>query len=359
MKPSTLAALAFALLVPLAACQKSGAPAPQPVRPVLSTVVTPQPRANGTFVGTVQPRVATDLAFRVGGRIQSRPVNVGDVVDKGETLAALDTTDLQLAVRSAEADLASARSQLSQAASEAARQQVLAQSDNVSKATLETAQLQRQSAQANFARAQSALNKAQDQLGYAQITAGYAGVVTSTSHDVGEVVSAGQTIVTLAKTKERDAVVDLPNALADQIAVGTPFGVALELDPAIGVTGKVREIAPQADPTTRTRRVKIGLDDPPDTFWLGTTVIARLKRDSGTVLRIPASAVFGDKGARKVWMVDAKAGTVSSRAVTLGPKQGDAYPVESGIEAGTRIVTAGVHSLKEGQKVRIAPGASQ
>jgi RND family efflux transporter MFP subunit len=346
--------LAPLLLLLVAACGKAPAPPAEVVRPVLSMVVAARIATIPGFVGTIEPRVTTNLAFRVGGRLVSRPADVGQSVAKGQVLASLDTTSLDLAVRSAEADLSSAQSQLSLASAEETRQRSLLQSNNVAQSAVDAAVQQRQAAQSGVTRAQSALSKAQQELGFAEIAADYDAVVTAVSAQIGQVVSAGQTVLTIAEPSARDAVVDVPDFLSADIRTGTRFDVALQLDPSIRASGSVSEIAPQADQATRTRRIKIALDNPPDTFWLGTTVAATLAGAATETLAVPASAVFEDNGASKVWIVDAAGKTVASRTVTTGPATPDGFvPVTSGLTAGERVVTAGVHSLREGQRVRV------
>lgn len=354
MSPAFRLLLAFATLVSLAACNDQPAATAPIIRPALTVVVEPQDAFVEGFVGTVEPQVTTDLAFQVGGRLVSRTVDVGTSVTKGQTVATIDTTSLQLAVQGAEADLTSAQSQLSLASAEETRQRALLQTNTVPQSTLDAAVQERQSAQAQVTRAQASLSKAQEQLGYGQLTANYDAVVTAVSAEVGQVVSAGQTILTVAQPAARDAVVDIPDNLASAIKLGTPFDVVLQLDPTIKVKGTVREIAPQADQATRTRRIKIGLTSPPNTFWLGTTVTATISAPVASSLVVPPSALLADGGATKVWVVDPASKTVSSRVVTVGPATPfGLVPVLTGLKAGERVVVAGVHSIKDGQQVRI------
>jgi RND family efflux transporter MFP subunit len=147
-------------------------------------------------------------------------------------------------------------------------------------------------------------------------------------------------------------VVDIGEDFPVPLEIGLPFTVGLQLLPAVQVDGKVREIAPQADPVTRLRRVRIALDNPPESFRLGTTVTAKLGQAQTPTLRVPASAVLAKDGANFVWVVDQPASTVSLHKVDLA---GDpaSFRVTDGLYTGARIVTAGIHSLKEGQQVRI------
>ena len=134
--------------------------------------------------------------------------------------------------------------------------------------------------------------------------------------------------------------------------IGLPFTVSLQLLPAVQVEGRIREIAPQADPVTRMRRVRIALNDPPASFRLGTTVTAKLSEAQSPNLRVPASAVLAKDGENFVWVVDQPASTVSLHKVDLAA-DGAGARVTGGLAAGARIVTAGIHSLKPGQQVRI------
>ena len=134
--------------------------------------------------------------------------------------------------------------------------------------------------------------------------------------------------------------------------IGLPFTVSLQLLPAVQVEGQIREIAPQADPVTRTQRVRIALNDPPPLFRLGATVTARLSNHQNSSLRVPPSAVLTKDGESFLWVVDLPASTVSLHKVDLSPDEGG-FRVTHGLTAGARIVTAGIHSLKQGQQVRI------
>jgi RND family efflux transporter MFP subunit len=172
------------------------------------------------------------------------------------------------------------------------------------------------------------------------------------SADVGQVVSPGQSVVTVARPDIREAVVDIGADYPVPLKIGLPFTVSLQLLPAVQVEGEIREIAPQADPVTRTHRVRIALKDPPPSFRLGATVTARLSNDQSSILRVPESAVLTKEDQNFVWVVDPSAHTVSLQKIDLSRDEGG-IRVTGGLEAGTRIVIAGVHSLKQGQQVRI------
>jgi RND family efflux transporter MFP subunit len=170
-------------------------------------------------------------------------------------------------------------------------------------------------------------------------------------------VSPGQSVVTVARPDIREAVVDIGPDFPVSLTVGLPFIVSLQLLPGIEVVGEIREIAPQADPVTRTQRIRIALNDPPPSFRLGATVSARLSSDGRSVLYVPASAVLTKDAESFLWVVDLPASTVSLRRVDLS-RDATGIQVTGGLDAGTRIVTAGIHSLAQGQQVKIQEDAT-
>jgi RND family efflux transporter MFP subunit len=350
-KHAMIATGAFVSALALAGCQQE-AKAPEPVRPVLSIVLEPS-RTDGTVaVGVVEPQFKTNLAFRVLGRLTGRPVYVGDLVNEGQTVGVIDSTALELAVRAAKAELTKAEAQLATATATEERQRTLITTDATTKQTLDNSEQARAGADASVAHAQANLTKAIEQRGYAQLKADFAGIVTAVGAEVGQVVSPGQNVVTVARPDIREAVVDIGEDFAVPLEVNLPFTVGLQLLPSVQVEGKIREIAPQSDPVTRLRRVRIALNNPPESFRLGATVTAKLGKEESPTLRVPASAVLARDGANFVWVVDQPASTVSLHKVDLA---GDATGarVRAGLYPGARIVTAGIHSLKQGQQVRI------
>lgn len=346
-----IAAGTFALATAVAGCQQD-TKAPEPVRPVLSMVLEPSRLDGIGAVGVVEPRYKTNLAFRVLGRLTSRPVYVGDLVSEGQTVGTIDATALELAVRLAKAELAKAEAQLATARATEERQRTLITSDATTKQTLDNAEQARAGADASVAQAQANLTKAVEQLGYAQLKADFAGVVTAVGAEVGQVVSPGQSVVTVAGPDIREAVVDIGEDFPLPLEIGLPFTVSLQLLPAVQVEGQIREITPQADALTRLRRVRIALNNPPESFRLGATVTAKLGKAQSPTLRVPASAVLAKDGANFIWVVDQPANTVSLHKVDLATDQPGARVI-GGLVPGARVVTAGIHSLKQGQQVRI------
>ncbi len=345
----------------LVSCQKQEETAAEKPRPVLSVVAELMPEATLTLPGTVNARIETEFGFRVLGQIVARNVQVGDIVKKGDVLAAIDPLALELAVRSSQSDVSNAQAQLANAVTNEQRQQTLFERQSAAKSTFETAQQERVTAEANLNKAKANLDKAEEQLGYSQLRAEFDGVVTTTSAEVGQVVSAGQSVVTVARPEERDAVIDVPEAGGALLKQGSEFNVSLQLDPDIRAKGLVREVAPEADDATRTRRTKLTLIDPPEALRLGAVITASAATTSHPVIRLPASAIKKDGSKTSVWVVDDKAGKVSSRDVTIdeGSTIGGLVVIANGVNSGDRIAVAGVNQLKDGQAVRIDQETAQ
>ncbi|KTQ92619.1 hypothetical protein NS226_15055 [Aureimonas ureilytica] len=355
--PSRLSVSLVSLLA-LAGCQKQEA-APEPVvRPVKSAVVRPFQDQAPVYTGTVEPQVSTDYSFQLLGRIVSRDADVGSEVKAGQVLATLESTLLQQAVDAAEAALTGATATLVNAQGVAERQQALRQSNTSTQASVDSAEQALQAARASSIQAEASLAKAQEQLSYARLVAGFDGIVTAVSAEPGQVVAAGQPVLTIARPDLRDAVVDLPDSDAGSLRIGAPLRVALQLDTAATADGRVREIAPLADPVTRSRRVKIALDNPGEGFRLGSIVKVALPGDDAQSLALPATAVLETGGQTRVWVVSADGASVASRAVSLKRAADGGWVVLDGLHEGERVVTAGVHSLTEGQRVK-TDGAAQ
>lgn len=344
----------------LAACQDEPVAVAEP-RPVLSVVARFETGARLTLPGTVEARVETEFGFRILGRIVARPAETGDLVRKGDVLAAIDPLALELAVKAAQSDLVNSQAQLANALASEDRQKTLFERQSGAKAAFETAELERRTAQAAVAKAVANLDKATEQLGYSRLLAEFDGVVTSTAAEVGQVVAAGQAVATVARPEERDAVIDVPEAVGARLAPGATFDVSLQLDPTVHAKAVVREIAPEADAATRTRRTKLTLIDPPVALRLGSVITATAIVEETPAIRLPASAIRTDGAGRFVWVVDEAARTVASRPVTLAgdPVAGASVTVTEGVRPGERIVVAGVNKLEEGQAVRLGQEMSK
>ncbi|MDQ0419487.1 RND family efflux transporter MFP subunit [Peteryoungia aggregata LMG 23059] len=347
---------ALALLGSLLAALPVHSADQDPVRTVVFAEVKADHSDLLRFAGTIQPRVEADLAFRTFGRIIRNSVQVGDIVKRDDILMELDPLTAQLAVRSAQAEVRSAEAQLENARIVANRNQILVSSRSASQADLEVAEQALIAAQANLDRAQASLQKANQQLGYTTLRADFDGAITRRNADVGETVAVGQAVLELARLDQRDAVIDVPESLLEPLRNSQKVQIDLQLDPTVSVGGSLREIAPDADPTTRSYRVKIALDDAPVSFRLGSVVSVSLTNVvENAEVTLPSSAVFSENGISHVWRIEPETNQLKKTEVTVVAETtaADTLRILAGLSRGDRIVVTGVDQLKDGQVVKL------
>ena len=355
MKPLWMVPLAAALLV---GCSEEKAP--EPVRPALFVVVQPELTEHfGRFAGTIEARYESTLGFRVPGRIVRRYYDVGAVVKQGDILANLDPTDQQNQLRSAQGDLAKVQAQLINAQANARRQQELFDRGVGAQAQLDTAQADLKTTAASMQQAVAAVNQAQDQLSYCNLRADHDSVITDWKAEAGQVVSIGEEVVTLARPEIKEAVIDLPGPLAEALPKGIEFRVAGQLDPNVKTTAHVREIAPQADSATRTRRTRLTLDQTPPAFRLGSSVSVTVSSPIAEHFELPVTALQETDGKTRVWIIDTPSHTVSPHEVTVLRRNAHTALLSGGLKSGDKVVIAGVNSLTPGQNVRLDKESSQ
>ncbi len=328
------------------------------VRPVRTVTVEAGVDAETvSLTGQVRAKDQVSLAFRLDGHMIKRLVNVGDVLKAGEIVAQLDPQDQQNALRTAQANLASAEAVLTQARLTFGRQQQLLAGGWTPRAKFDEAQQALLGAEAQVDGARAQVGIAQDQLDYTGLYADALGVVTATGAEPGKAVRAGQMIVSVARQGGRDAVFDVSEQLIRTGPRDPVVQIALTNDPSLRATGRVREASPQADPATRTYRVKVGIIDPPLAMQLGTTVTGSIKLAAPFGLQVPPGALTEADGRPAVWVVDAKSRTVSLRNVDISRYDPADVVVSQGLETGDIVVTAGVQTLHSGQQVRLLGGA--
>ncbi len=263
--------VAFIALGTIVACSQ-----PQPVvhapRPVLAQVVQVSTSDLGNFYsGEVRARHETDLAFRVGGKLVARHVDVGSRVTRGTVLARLDPKDAKLAADAARSQLAAAEADHSLARAELERYRQLFAQSFVSQAVLDARLTTFNATKAKLDQARAQLETAQNQSAYTTLTADADGVITATSAELAQVVAAGQPIVRLARPDERDVVINVPESRLTALRESKQVLVALWTQPERPYHGEVREISPTADPVTRTFTVKVSVPDADASVRLGMT----------------------------------------------------------------------------------------
>ena len=370
--PAAFVALAM-LPATLAGCQQESrtgsheagsAPMVRPVRTVRVEPVSFQ--LSRSVTGIIEARADADLGFRIAGKLVERTVDVGARVKAGDILARLDGQDQRNALQSARAMLASAKAEQLQASNEEERKRSLLANGNTTRVEYDAALLAKRTADARVVAAEASRQAASDQLGYTELKADRDGVVTETGAEPGQVLEAGAMVVRVARPEEREAVFNIAEAGLQAAPRDPVVEVALVGDDSVTARGRVREVSPQADPVTRTHTVWITLENPPDALRLGATVTGRLVRQPEPVIELPHSAIYETSGQSVVWVVDPKEQIVRPRSVTVRPKEepagagkndgeddGSPVIVSSGLSPGDIVLTAGVRSVSEGQRVRL------
>lgn len=346
--------LAIALSSMLAACGEeveTAAPDARPVRTV--TIEKRQAGTPITLVGRIEAEDEVALAFRISGRLIQNDRKLGDRLTAGQVVARLESQNELNSLRAAKAALTAAQGQLVQARNHFERQDTLLQQGWTTRVNHDQAQQALQTTQAQVDTAEAQLKSAHDLVGFTELKADAPGVVTALGPGAGEVVQAGQMILRLARQDGRDAVFDVPAQIIRTLPTDPRITVSLTDDPKVTAQGRIREVAPQANPQTRTFEIKVGLTDPPREMWLGATVTARMETDAVPIIEIPATAMTNFNDQPAVWIVDQASQTVSMRNVDILRFDQASIAVSGGLDIGEIVVTAGVQALHTGQKVRL------
>jgi RND family efflux transporter MFP subunit len=352
ISPLFISILAASLAVSLAGCSKPAEKA-EDIRPVrVIKLASSDIDVNAEFSGEVRARVESRLGFRVGGKIVSRKVDVGTLVKHGQVLMQLDPQDLQLSQAQALAGLRAAETNRDLAKAELQRYQELRSKSFVSQAVLDAKDSTYKSAQANVDASRAAYRGQSNQAGYAQLLSDVDGVVTAVDAEVGQVVTPGTPVVRVAKAGEKEIVIGLPEDKVETLRRIQDVQVRLWADPQNAVAGKIREISPVADPSTRTYTVKVSIPDSLAEAKLGMTAVVQFASKSATPqIKVPLTALFYEKSATSVWVVEG--GAVKLVPVTIAGAAGNDLVLSTGVKPGQTVVTAGVNLLKPGQKVKI------
>jgi RND family efflux transporter MFP subunit len=352
-----IAAIAVAVL---SAC--SSKPRPEPLRAVRTAEIRyDKPQDTDRYFGAVQSRYEVDQAFRVGGKVVSRKVDVGQKVRQGDVIALLDETDYKLAVQATQQQLTAAEAQARQAESDRQRLDALKKDGSVSPSDDEKAQSNAQTTRAVAEADARKLELARNRLEYTTLRASQDGVVTSIKFEVGQVVAEGQPIVSIAKEGEPEIVVNVPE---DQLEAFRRSQYKAWLASAPDQTFEVvlRELSPQAAAQTRTFRARLKPVTPRQ-LPLGATATLMVMRPAGqdAAATIPTASITQSKGEPAVWVVRRDGaepvGVVELRSVSVHGYRNDAVLV-SGLPAGELVVSAGVQKMAPGLKVALRGAVS-
>lgn len=304
------------------------------------------------YSGEVRGRYEAQLAFQASGKISKRNVELGTTVNPGDVLLEIDTKDIQQTVTITSAQVASAQSQLKLAETNLERYRMLYEQGAVSKAQLDQYQNAYEVASAAVRQASAQYNQGANQLSYTSLVADTAGVIASINAEAGQVVSAGQPVVTLVKDGEREIEINVPESRMDELRKAQDVLITFWALPGVTTKGKVREISPVADKISRTYKARISILTPPAGMNLGMTAsVTVVNPGQQQAVYIPLSAIYQTGSAPNVWVV--RDGAVSLQPVKLGSFGEEKVQVLEGLRGGEVIVTAGVQKLREGQKVRL------
>jgi membrane fusion protein, multidrug efflux system len=351
-------AYAIALSLLLAGCGHK-APEADVASPVIALPVQAVDGSTaGRFPGEVHARFEMPLSFRVGGQLSARYANPGDVVKKGQALAQLDPTDASNQLAAAKAALEAAQHRLLFATQQRDRDEAQSKQNLISQLQLEQTEDNYASALAARDQAQQQFALAQNQSRYTTLVADHDGAITSRQADVGQVLTAGQQVYGFAWSGEREVYLDVPESRIDGIAIGQQAKVSLPALPGQVFSTHVREIAPAADPQSRTYLVKLTIDQPSGTLQLGMTADAVMQgtKSSNVTVSIPSTALFHQDEHPAVWVVRPTDSTLALRNVTVARYGENDVLITDGLKPGERVVMQGVHTVSAGEKVQpIAP----
>src|SRR5213080_1951796 len=297
------------------------------------------------------------MGFRVPGKVAKRLVEVGQTVEPGQPLATLDEVDLKLQAEQSEAEFRAATGVLGQAAASEQRAKDLRAKGWTTDAQLDSSRAAADEARARLNRAERSVELTKNSLSYATLVADARGVVTATLIEPGQVVAAGQASIRVARFAEKEAVVAIAETLVGRAKSGVA-SVTLWSEPGKKYVAKLREIAPAADPATRTYLAKFSLPEANDKVSLGMTATLTLA-DAATerVAKLPLSALFSQGNDPSLYTVD-DAGAVKLQPVVVKSYESSAVVIAGGVIEGAKVVSLGVQKIDPAQKVRVVSALS-
>jgi RND family efflux transporter MFP subunit len=344
----------LALALAMAGCKVEKAAEAPPPRPVRIVIAEKSDLGQSVVLtGQILAEKEVALAFRIGGRIIERTGDVGNRVTPNQVLAKLDPQNELNALRSARAALSAAEGRLAQDSNNFERQQTLLTRGFTTRVLFDQAEQALRTSRAQVDDAKAQLEIAEDRVSYTELKADVVGTITARRAESGEVVQAGQPIFQVARDSGWDAVFDVPAQVIRSAPADAVILVSLADDPSVTAQGRVRQVDPQADPITRTFKVRVSVNEPPAAMRLGAVVSGRMDMESGRGIAVPATALTALNGAPALWVVDPAALTVKLQPVEVLRFDPGTVVISGGLEGGEIVVTAGVQALHPNQKVRL------
>lgn len=352
LRPVRCTAVAVVAALVLAGCQREQQAAETPpVRVRAETVALTDYAPTFTLTGVIAARTLNNLAFRVGGRVAERLVEVGQHVEKDTVLARLDRAEQETELRSSEADLAAAEAQLRQTTAAFERQKTLLAQGFTTRREYDQAEQAMRVAQGSVDAAKSALANAQDRLTFTELKATASGIITARAIETGQVVQAAQTAFTLAEDGDRDAVFNVNETLLVSAPRKPQVRIALLADPETAVPGEVREVSPAVDPASGSVRVKVAVPNTPPAFTLGAPVMGSVTAQPRKLVVLPWQALISLSGKPGVWTIDAATKAVGAKPVDVLIFDSGKVVLDKGLEPGETVVTWGSQLVLPGQVV--------
>jgi RND family efflux transporter MFP subunit len=349
----------------LFSCAEEPVQEAEQIRPVQAVQVAAQVKGSGrSFPGTAKATQEVDLSFRVEGPLITFPVGIGDRVKTGDVLASIDPRDYEVALNNAQGQLNKAEANAKRAQSEYDRELNILQQDAgaTSQAAVERKEAARDQAKADIKSLKASVSAAEDRLGYTRLKSPYDGVVVSTFVENFETVLPRQVIVRVLDDSQIEMIVNIPENLISLVPDVVDILVRFDSYPRRSLEATVKEIGSEASKTTRTYPVTLIMEQPEDIKILpgmagtatGTLPVSGAEDQPGMPV-IPIGAVFTPDTEKQdhVWVIDEKSGDVKLRVVKTGNLTRSGIQVIDGLQTGEWIAIAGVHTLREGQKVRI------
>ncbi|MEW4564417.1 efflux RND transporter periplasmic adaptor subunit [Bremerella sp. JC770] len=393
-----------------------GAPPPEstPIRPVRTIQVGKLSAVNSReFPGRAKAKEEVELSFQVSGPLVSVPVDVGDLVTKGQVIAAIDPRDFEATLASNQGNLERAKANLAamqsgarpeeiaqlnasleqaqsiheQATAEHKRSEDLIKSKAISQSQFDITLARKESTAAEVRNAEEALNigmkgareedieakkaeiraleaavkSAQNQLEYATMTAPFDGEVAARYVDNFQTVQAKQPVFRLLNTTKIEVTIQVPETLISLVPQVKKVACHFDAFPDKEFFGKVTKVSREASQTTRTYPVTVEIDQPEDVKILpGMAATVRnhpeeTEGDMPTEMIVPTSALFtpADSPQSFVWIVDPGTNKVSRREVKTGGLTPVGITVAEGLSSGDVVVISGVNSLRDGQEVKL------
>lgn len=364
---NTLPRLFFilSLSILVSACEQETVSEKEVIRPVRAIQLSDTGQMKKrTFPGKAKATKEVELSFRVSGPLITLPVNVGDKVVKGDVLAKIDPRDFEVSLSNMLGQLSRAQANLKRAQSEYDREIRILQQDSgaTSQVAVDRKKAAMDQAIADTTSLNASVSASRDQLAYTQLIAPFDGVVVNKYVENFESVSAGQQIIRMIDNSRIEMVINIPESLISFVPNVERVYVQFDSFPEHTLTAEVKEVSSEASETTRTYPVTLVMEQPEDIQILpgmaGKTVGADIKESAAVMkqpITVPMSAIFTADTAEDsfVWVIDEATQTVSKRSVVLGSLTDQGIVVTEGLKVGEWIATAGVHYLREGQKVKI------